>query len=311
MLVEETTPNIVTIRMFCLIYNCFQSYVLDFPKESGVEVCNGREIPLFPNETTASAPEELIDFPIPTSRPVEKTTHVPAPVFDFPDHTSKVITTKGPATRPTTQMPLIDFPISSQPTTTSPPLVDFPISSTTSEPTTTTEKNYPNLCITGITREDVKAYWSSDEARDCPKTITNAVFLNQLQRFSVLKMNKIFDTRIQSLQQISELLNLIFTLMTKTCPEEAVSKEFLTAVTDAFTMFVKEDFFYGVEDLEPLVFHRFTNALQLCINRATVFNISMEPRECSNVEVSKVSGSKPTQTFFLNFFKTLLENQRL
>lgn len=164
------------------------------------------------------------------------------------------------------------------------------ISSETSSTSKTTTESTPleieiYTCEKEITREMVKNYWTTDEARDCPPTTTQAVFINQLQRFAVKQMNKVFDTRVKSLDQASELLNLTLTLMTKVCPAEAVSREYLQDANDAFTMIIKEDFFYGVEMLDTSVFESLKYSLNKCIGRAEFFNLSMKERDCSNMEV--------------------------
>ena len=224
---------------------------LEFPTVNGVEVCLGDTLPIM-NQTRPNNTdtEPLLDFN--ELLPTRKTT--------------------------TTNSPLLDFNIRIESTTAQ--------SVTTPVPIPPTE----DPCLKGFTREDVQNYWkSSKDLTQCPKSITNAVFLDQLKRFAVMKMDGVFSSRRKSLEQMSQLIQLIRDVMVGTCPGKAVAREFLDIAVAAFTMFIKEDFFYGVEELESVIFERFKFILNKCIKRAQAFTFSMKPLDCEHSEVSLFS----------------------
>jgi hypothetical protein len=200
--------------------------------------------------------------------------------------TSKPTTTTTTTTteKPQFQYPFVDFSPEYE------PKLDLPTEGmmpATPAPLFPNPNSDPDTCRKGFNREDVKGYWKSSAAdTDCPRSMTNAVFLDQLKRFAILKMNALFNTRTKSLEQVGQLLGLMREVMGRTCPERAVSADFLDVALSAFTMFIKEDFFYGVEELENVVFERFKFILNKCAKRAQTFVFSMEEKECDHSEVS-------------------------
>lgn len=98
-------------------------------------------------------------------------------------------------------------------------------------------------------------------------------------------MNRVVKTRQLSLEQTEELLGLQAGLMKITCPDYAVSPEFIDVATDAFGMFIRDDFFYGVEETDGALFERITYALRSCILRSRPFQFVTSADQCNTTFV--------------------------
>jgi len=68
--------------------------------------------------------------------------------------------------------------------------------------------------------------------------------------------------------------------MQKTCPDEFVPNEFFEVALQAVLMFIREDFFYGVEGAHPDAFKRIIHSLKVCLEKAKPFVFEYEEIDC-------------------------------
>ncbi|CAL8118651.1 unnamed protein product [Orchesella dallaii] len=139
-----------------------------------------------------------------------------------------------------------------------------------------------------MTRDSVKEYWIAPESSACAKTINEAIFTRQLERFASKMLDDMFDTRLHSLEQMSQLLFHSRDIMKKTCDSQYVPPEVFDVAANAFKMFVSEDFLYGVEGVDWVSFERILKSLIKCSNRAKPFVFETEKLGC---DVKKITGT--------------------
>lgn len=137
-----------------------------------------------------------------------------------------------------------------------------------------------------LSRESVKKYWiSSANKKECPKSINEAIFSDQLRRFIVAKLHVSDGSVLNSLEQMERLLNVSLVIMQKNCESEIVPQDFLQSALKAFVVFINEDFFYGIDGVNQDIFQRILEALYNCLGRAERHNLETAMLDC---EVSEV-----------------------
>lgn len=115
---------------------------------------------------------------------------------------------------------------------------------------------------------------------ECAKSLNEAILTDQLRRFATTRFDKLFESRLQSLDQMTQIVTHSRDIIKKTCSNDYVPAEFFDVATDAFLMFVKEDFFYGVEGVDQISFERVMNSLKKCWKRAKLFVYETKPLGC-------------------------------
>lgn len=145
----------------------------------------------------------------------------------------------------------------------------------------------PPICGV-ITRETVKDYWLDPVENQCGKTITEAILKDQLRRYATTRLDKIFQSRLESLEQMKQMIIHSRDIMKKTCIDDYVPNEFFDVAAEAFLMIITEDFFYGVEGIDQNSFGRVITSLRKCWKRAKAFVFQSVPIACDHRQVAKV-----------------------
>ncbi|CAG7720571.1 unnamed protein product, partial [Allacma fusca] len=142
-----------------------------------------------------------------------------------------------------------------------------------------------SYCKTGVSSEDIRDYWNHPIL--CPRSITELVLTDQLKRFAIHKLNKQIRTRQLSLEQTEELVQIQQNLLKITCPAAAVPPEVITVLTEAFVLFLRDDFFYGVDETESSLYERIIFSLRTCLKRAKPFEFLGIMDECNSSLILK------------------------
>lgn len=138
---------------------------------------------------------------------------------------------------------------------------------------------------TDLSRASVKEFWEDPSNNECSKSLVEAVFVNQLQRVAAKRFENVFNSKLKSLEQMTEVVLLSRDIIKKTCGDEYVPEEFFDMATEAFVIFMREDFFYGLDAMDDRGFKRIQKSLTKCWKRATKFAFESKPLDC---EVRKV-----------------------